>query len=101
VTTFDVSTMLTIQVTNCQMHAIGKVIRPLFADLIKNIYNHSCKAIYCFPYADRENSTLKLLILILQHIIIKCPKIMLHEYITKTSKPVGIVYIDIQYCSFY
>jgi len=34
VTKFDVSTILTSQVMDCQIHEIGKAIRPLFADLV-------------------------------------------------------------------
>jgi len=30
----DISTLLTSQVTDCQIHVIGKAIRPLFADLV-------------------------------------------------------------------
>jgi len=36
VTKFDVSILLTSQVMDCQMHEIGKAVRPLFADLVTN-----------------------------------------------------------------
>ena len=35
-TKFQAGTILTSQVMDCQVHAIGKVIRPLFVDLVTN-----------------------------------------------------------------
>ena len=49
-TTFQAGTILTSQVMDCQVHAIGKAIRPLFADLVTNIDVKLCGY-------DRENSS--------------------------------------------
>ena len=38
-TKFQAGTILTSQVMDCQVHAIGKAIRPLFADLVTNIFH--------------------------------------------------------------
>ena len=38
-TEFQDSTVITMEVMGCQVHAIGKAIRPLFADPVTNAFS--------------------------------------------------------------